>query len=68
MIDALPAAFRARDLALFVFRKGQDDLEGFLAVVAEELIARHGYLQSRGTAHSMSGALHPGSDAEYIPR
>jgi len=40
-------AFRARDLALFVFRKREDDLEGFLAVFAEEFLARHGDLQSK---------------------
>ena len=38
----LTATVRAHDFALFVFRKGEDDLEGLLAVIAEELIARHG--------------------------
>ncbi len=37
-----PAAFWARDVACLVFRKSQDELEGLLAVVTEELIARHG--------------------------
>jgi len=41
------AAFRARDLALFVFRKREDDLEGLLAVFAEEFVSRHGDLQSK---------------------
>lgn len=41
------AAFRARDLALFVFCKSEDDLEGLLATFAEELVARHGDPQSK---------------------
>ena len=41
------AAFRARDLALFVFCKSEDDLEGLLAIFAEELVARHGDPQSK---------------------
>jgi hypothetical protein len=47
LMHVFPAAFRAPDLALLVFRKGEDDLEGLLAVFAEELVARHGDLQSR---------------------
>ena len=41
------AAFRTRDLALFVFGKREDDLEGLLAIFTEELVARHGDPQSK---------------------
>ena len=41
------AAFRAPDLVLFVFRKGEDELEWLLAVFAEKLVARHGYPRSK---------------------
>ncbi len=42
LMHVLAAADRAPDLACFVFRKGEEDLEGLLAIVAEELIPRHG--------------------------
>jgi len=35
MMHVFTTVFRARDLALFVFRKREDDLEGLLAVFAE---------------------------------
>jgi hypothetical protein len=41
------AALRAGDLALFVFRKGEDDFEWLLAVFAEKLVARHGDPRSK---------------------
>jgi hypothetical protein len=36
------AAFRALDLALFVFRKGEDRFERFLTIFAEKFVTRHG--------------------------
>ncbi len=41
-MHVLAAADRAGDLARFVFRESEDDLEGLLAIFAEELIPRHG--------------------------
>jgi len=38
----LAATVRADDFALFVVDEGQDPGEQFLAIVAEELVARHG--------------------------
>ena len=35
------AAFRTRDLISFVFRKGEDDFEWFVAIFAEKLVGRH---------------------------
>lgn len=39
------AAFRTLDLALFVFRKGEDGFEWLLAIFAEEFVTRHGDLR-----------------------
>jgi hypothetical protein len=41
------AAFRTRDLALFVFRKGEDGFEWLLAIFAEEFVTRHGDPRSK---------------------
>jgi hypothetical protein len=46
-MHALTAALRAGDLALFVFRKGEDGFEGLLAIFAEEFVTRHGDPQSK---------------------
>ena len=40
------AAFRTRDLALFVFRKGEDGFEWLLAIFAEKFVTRHDDPQS----------------------
>jgi hypothetical protein len=45
LVHMLAAALRALDLALFIFRKRQDDLERLLAVFAVKLIAGHGDLR-----------------------
>jgi hypothetical protein len=41
-VDVFTAAFRALDLVLFVFCKGEDDFKWFLAIFAVEFVARHG--------------------------
>jgi hypothetical protein len=43
------AAFRTLDLALFVFRKVEDDFEWFLAIFAEKFVGRHDNPQSNST-------------------
>ena len=40
------AAFRTRDLVLFVFRKGEDDFEWLVAIFAEKFVSRHDDPQS----------------------
>ena len=40
-MDVFAATLRAFDLALFVFRKAQDNFERLLAIFAVKLIARH---------------------------
>jgi hypothetical protein len=47
LMHMLFAAFRALDLALFVFRKGKNHFEGFLAIFTIEFVARHGDLLRR---------------------
>jgi hypothetical protein len=46
-MDVFTAAFRARNLALVIFRKGDDGFEWLLAVFAEKLVARHGDPRSK---------------------
>jgi hypothetical protein len=56
------AAFRALDLALFVFRKAEDDFEGLLAIFAVELIAGHDDLQTTAERTELSGTVYaPGT-------
>jgi hypothetical protein len=45
------AAFRTRDLALFVFRKGEDGFKWLFAIFAEEFVTRHGDPQSKLREH-----------------
>lgn len=42
LMHVFTAAFRALDLALFVFRKGEDGFERFLTIFAEKFVTRHG--------------------------
>jgi hypothetical protein len=44
LVHMFTAAFRALDLALFIFRKGKNHFEGFLASFTIEFVARHGDL------------------------
>ena len=46
-MDVLASAVRTLDLALFVFRKSQDDFEGPPAIFAVKLIAGHDDLRRR---------------------
>jgi len=41
-VHVFTAAFRALDLVLFVFCKGEDDFKWLLAIFAVEFVARHG--------------------------
>lgn len=41
MVDVFAAALRTLNLALFVFRKAQDNFEWLLAIFAVKLIAGH---------------------------
>jgi hypothetical protein len=44
-MDVFAATLRAFDLALFVFRKAQDNFERLFAIFAVKLIAGHGDLR-----------------------
>ena len=51
------AAFRTRDLVLFVFRKGEDDFEWLVTIFAEKFVSRHDDPQSN-SANSFYSAGH----------
>ena len=44
MVDVFTGAFRALNLAFFIFREGENHLERFLTIFAVEFVSGHGHL------------------------
>jgi hypothetical protein len=57
LLDILAAAVWTDDLAFFVVNKGQDFVEGLLAVAAQEFEVGHGDLPSDESNKRILGAL-----------
>ena len=62
-MDVFAATLRAFDLALFVFRKAQDNFERLLAIFAVKLIARHDDLRRTPDGMALNKHLRPGNGA-----
>ena len=65
-MDVFAATLRAFDLALFVFRKAQDNFERLLAIFAVKLIAGHDDLRRHRTGWGLNKHLRPGNGAVKV--